>query len=252
MPRVTIVGSADAFNSAGRAHSCYLLEAKGAGQVMVDFGATALSRLKQLPREPNALDGILITHLHGDHVGGIPFLLIDAMFRARRTRPLHVLGPLGTREALDAMFRVTYGPVADYDRSFDFEIEEMAPDQGRDWLGWSIESFPADHMDPPEAPLCLRLQANGRSVAFSGDTSMCDGLWRAIEGVDLAIVECTGLQHPIGRHCAWTDWEAAFPRLSARRLLMTHLGDEVRAAAAEGRISAPGVDFAEDGMVIEL
>jgi len=246
------VGSADAFNGAGRAHSCYLLEAEGAQPIMIDFGATALARVKQLPRNPDQLAGILVTHLHGDHIGGIPFLLIDAMFRTRRQAPLHILGPVGTAAALGELMRVTYGPVADYTKPFEFVVEEMAPDQSRAWLGWSIESFPADHMDPPEQPLCLRVEAGGRRIAFSGDTSMCEGLLRALEDVDLGVVECTGLEHPIGRHCAWSDWEAELPKLSARRMLMSHLGDEVRAAAVEGRLSRPNVDFAEDGMSLEV
>ena len=249
---MTIVGSADAFNGAGRAHSCYLLEAEGAQPIMVDFGATALARVKQLPRDPDQLAGILVTHLHGDHIGGIPFLLIDAMFRTRRQTPLAILGPIGTKATLDALFRVTYGPVAEYERPFELVVEELAPDQSRAWLGWFVESFPADHMDPPEQPMCLRVGAGGRRIAFSGDTSMCDGLRRALEGVDLGVVECTGLEHPVGRHCAWSDWEAELPKLSARRMLMSHLGEEVRDAASAGRLAHPLVAFAEDGLTLEI
>src|SRR5438270_443475 len=66
--RLTIVGSADAFNAVGRSHSCYLLE--GAERpLMVDFGATALSALRRLGREPTDLGGLALTHLHGDHIG---------------------------------------------------------------------------------------------------------------------------------------------------------------------------------------
>src|SRR5438132_13048327 len=97
--RLTIVGSADAFNAVGRSHSCYLLE--GAERpLMVDFGATALSALRRLGREPTDLGGLALTHLHGDHIGGFPFLFIDGMYNARRSEALEVVGPTLARERL--------------------------------------------------------------------------------------------------------------------------------------------------------
>jgi ribonuclease BN (tRNA processing enzyme) len=252
--KLTIIGSADAFNGAGRGHSCYLVEG-GEGPVMVDFGATALSSLKRWGRRPEEVRGLLFTHLHGDHIGGLPFLIIDAMFRASRSEPLDVLGPVGTQERIESLLQLTYGPVADFPRRYETQIREIRPDQRVEWLGLQVEAFAADHMDPPEVPLCLRVSNAEGTVAFSGDTSMCAGLRAAIEGVDLAIVECTGLRHPIGRHCAWTDWAPILHELNARQLVFSHLGEEVRAAAERGELTAPPdrpIAFADDGMVFRV
>ncbi|MGF1510617.1 MAG: MBL fold metallo-hydrolase [Myxococcota bacterium] len=249
--KVTVVGSADAFNGAGRGHSCYLLEG-GRGPVMVDFGATALAGLRRLERQPGELDGILFTHLHGDHIGGVPYFTIDAMFHTGRTRPLSILGPVGTRDRLEALLRTTYGPVADYERSYALDIRELRPRERTEFLGLEITGYPADHMDPPDLPLCLRLSRENRTVAFSGDTAMTDGLLEAIDGVDLAFVECTGLAHPIGRHCAWTDWVEVGPGLTAQQVVFTHLGQDVRAAAERGHLrlnGGPPFSFADDGQV---
>ena len=248
---MTVVGSADAFNSSGRAHSCYLLEGSSfEGPVMVDFGATALARLRALGREPGELTGLLITHLHGDHIGGLPFFLIDALFNTRRTAPFQIMGPVGTRDAIDRLMRATYGELADFERPYPLTITETRPDTRVEFGGLQVATYPADHMDPPDAPLCLAVTMDGARVAFSGDTSMCDGLRAAMRDADLAIVECTGMTHPIGRHCAWTDWLAELPATSARRVVLTHLGSDVRAAAEAGSLvvaEGPPLEFAEDG-----
>jgi ribonuclease BN (tRNA processing enzyme) len=252
--RVTVVGSADAFNSAGRGHSCYLLEHTAGGPVMVDFGATALAGLRRLGRSPLELDGLAITHLHGDHIGALPFLFIDALFNERRERPFRVVGPLGTRDRIQALLEVAYGPVAEVELPFQLDLVELRPGDSAELAGFHVEGFAADHMDPPEQPLCLRFRSSDRSVAFSGDTSMCAGLLNAASDVDLLVAECTGLRHPIGRHCAWEDWVDVLPELTARRVLLTHLGANVRASAEHGDLWVEGVDlaFADDGQVYEI
>jgi ribonuclease BN (tRNA processing enzyme) len=252
---LTVVGSADAFNSAGRGHSCYIVQEQDAGPIMVDFGATALAGLKRLGRRPTDIRGFAITHLHGDHIAGFAFSWIDALFNQRRTKPLSIVGPLGTRDRLDDLLRTTYGPIADLDLPFELTIEEIAPGASASLCGFEVSAFEADHMDPPERPLCLRVSApSGRTVAFSGDTQMSAGLLEAAEGVDLLVAECTGLRHPVGRHCAWEDWVRVLPTLTARRVLFSHLGEDVRAAAEREELTVDGADFsfADDGQVVRL
>ena len=101
--RVTALGSADAFFSSGRGHTCWLVE-DSAGACAVDFGATALQSLKKLRFDPDRLQAVHFTHLHGDHIGGWPFLLVDAVYRSHRTAPLIASGPPGTRDRLHALW----------------------------------------------------------------------------------------------------------------------------------------------------
>ncbi len=254
MTQLTVVGSGDAFNAAGRRHSCYLLDGEGLGPLMIDFGATALAGLRQLGRDPASIRGFAFTHLHGDHVGGWPFLVIDGMFNGLRAGTLDVVGPVGTAARLDAHMRVAYGDVMDRDKPFTLRIREIAPGQAAAHAGATIAGFAAEHMDPPEQPLCLRVTTpSGAVVAFSGDTAMCDGLRAAADGADLLVAECSGLAPPCGRHITWQDWRASFATVRAKRILLTHLGEAVRAKVPELLREAPDhVSFADDGMLITL
>lgn len=98
--QVQFVGSGDAFGSGGRWQTCIRLAASGK-TLLMDCGATSLVALKTQRIDPNTIDAVVVTHLHGDHFGGLPFLILDGQF-SRRTTPLVVAGPPGTGARLAA------------------------------------------------------------------------------------------------------------------------------------------------------
>src|SRR5262245_37966991 len=100
--QLTVVGCGDAFGSGGRFNSCYLVES-GGKTLALDFGASTMVALKQRGISPNTIDAVVLSHLHGDHFGGLPFLMLDSQFDSRRDKPLTIIGPIGTSERLPAL-----------------------------------------------------------------------------------------------------------------------------------------------------
>lgn len=247
--RVTVIGSADAFNSGGRGNACHLVE-DGAGAFCVDFGPTALMGLKARGFEPDRLDLVMLTHLHGDHFGGLHLLLIDAQYRALRSRPLTVLGPVGTRRRIESWYRLAYGSAASK-RQFETRYVELAPGQDATVLGRRVRGFPAQHMGPRDGALSLRVRTGGATLAFSGDTSWSEALPALCRGADLLVCDCTEERGSSGQHLSWEVLEPRLTLLAARRILLAHLGPGTRQLAS-GTGSPRDTRFAEDGDSILL
>jgi ribonuclease BN (tRNA processing enzyme) len=218
---------------------------------MIDFGATALMGVRRAGFEPASIDAVAFTHLHGDHIGGFPFLVIDALYNRAQRRSFEVLGPPLTADTLQELMRITYGDVL-HELPKVTAMRELAPGEHGELVGYRIEAFAADHMAPPHRPLCLRVTApDGKSIAFSGDTQPCPGLSAAADGVELLVAECTRMAAPAGHHCTWNDWTLLAPSIRAQRLLLTHLGADVRAQLTRLRMPR-AIEFADDGLVIDL
>jgi len=254
--RLSVIGSSDAFNSGGRGNSCYWLEELNHSNMMVDLGPTALKNLKSMGRDHTALEIICFTHLHGDHIGGFPFWMLDSTYNQIRSSEIHIIGPVGVETRLMDLLRICFGDVADGPAPFDIRFTELRPGEKVSVGGWTIKGFEADHMDRPEQPLCLRVESSlGPSVAFSGDTQYCDGLFEAARNADVLVCECSAMRPPAGRHCTWEEWINYFPRLETKRLILTHLNEEMRANTHQLKVPPPcdlELEFADDGLVFDI
>ena len=105
--QVQFLGSGDAFGSGGRLQSCILVGHPG-GRFLIDCGASAMISLRRFGVDPNSIDGIFLTHLHGDHYGGLPFFILDAQLVSRRAAPLLVAGPPGLCGRLPAAMETLF------------------------------------------------------------------------------------------------------------------------------------------------
>jgi ribonuclease BN (tRNA processing enzyme) len=246
--RVTIVGSGDAFGSGGRFNTCFYLET-AKGKLLVDCGATALVGLKACAIDPNSVDGIVLSHLHGDHFGAIPFLLLDAQFLARRERPLTIAGPPGTRARLDAALEVFYPRSTANKWRFAWKVMEIELGRPTDLLGHTVTTTEVLHYSG--APSTALRLSDGKSLfAFSGDTEWVDALVSIADGADLFIVECYGYSGTLTGHLTWEVVKARLPDLRARRIMLTHMNPTMLARADEVRTA--GLLVAEDGLVLEI
>ncbi|WP_238123528.1 MULTISPECIES: MBL fold metallo-hydrolase [unclassified Xanthobacter] len=246
--RLTVVGCGDAFGSGGRGNSCYHVESADL-VLTLDFGASAPVALNRLGLDPARIDMVVLSHLHGDHFGGLPMLLLDGQFVHRRSRPLTIVGPTGTRARLDLLMEAMFAGMGRNTWRFDWRVEEVAPG-GTLALGpLTLTTAEVRHFAGPPAT-ALRLGLYGRTLAFSGDTEWTEALLPIAHGADLFICESYMFDGaPVG-HMAYTTIAAQRAALGARRILLTHMGD----AMWEQRGAVDGAHFtvAEDGLVLDI
>ncbi|MBI4365199.1 MAG: MBL fold metallo-hydrolase [Deltaproteobacteria bacterium] len=246
--RLTIVGSGDAFGSGGRLNTCFWLDT-AKGTVVVDFGASALPALKALALDPNRIDAIVLSHLHGDHFGGLPFLLLDGQFLSRRERPLLIAGPPGARARLDALLEVFFPKSGGSKWRFAWEVMEITPGEKSDVLGHSVVTAEVIHQSG--APSTAARLTDGQKVfAYSGDTEWTDALLPIAAGSDLFICECYVYAGKITGHMSWENLKSRLADLGAKRTMATHMNPTVLARLDE--LKAAGVLVAADGLVVEF
>jgi ribonuclease BN (tRNA processing enzyme) len=242
---VTFAGSGDAFGSGGRYQACIHVRGPGSGPVLVDCGATSLSALKGLGLDPGEITAVFVSHLHGDHFGGLPFLILDGQF-SRRTGPLAIAGPRGTARRLGEAMECLFPGSASAPRRFGVEVTELSPGSARTVCGVTVRCWEGDH--PSGAPaLLLRLDVAGRTIAYTGDTAWTGAVADAAAGADLLIAEAYYRDKNVPYHLRLADLDAHRDRLTARRIILTHMSADML-----GRQHEAPYESARDGLVIRL
>jgi len=243
--RVVVLGSGDAFGSGGRAHSAYLIETPHS-TVLLECGPTILQAMKGAGHDTAKIDAVLLSHMHGDHFGGVPFLLMEYLYERPRERPLTVFGPPETEARTRRLFSALYEKPAEKPLSFPLRWHEVAPGTPVDVAGLRTTPFVATHV--PE--LCCygyRIEVGGKTIVYSGDSAWTDELARQARGADLFLCECSTYETLLPIHIAYPEIAARARELGCRRLVLSHLGAEPLRRLEELKL-----ECARDGMTIEL
>jgi ribonuclease BN (tRNA processing enzyme) len=240
-----LTGSGDAFGSGGRYQACIHLQPADGSPVLLDCGATSLSALKRLGLDPGEIAAVFVSHLHGDHYGGLPFLILDGQF-ARRTAPLTVVGPPGTARRLADTMECLFPGSSTAARRFGVTVTELAPGTSATVCGTAVRAWEADH--PSGAPaLILRLTVAGRTVAYTGDTAWTGAIACAAADTDLLIAEAYYRDKDIPYHLRLADLDAHKGQLTSRRVIITHMSADVLTDD-----QAASFERARDGLVVGL
>jgi ribonuclease BN (tRNA processing enzyme) len=237
--RVTFIGSGSAFADGGRSHACIHVTAPGVS-LLLDCGGSSLPAIRR-EVDAEAIDAIAISHLHGDHFGGIPYLLIEQHF-AGRTAPLVIGGPRALGDRLRALESSLY---PDFFRKtkLHFTVREIVLSaEETEFGGALVSALPVKHVAESD-PHGLRVRVGDKVIAYSGDATWSDDLARVAKGADLFICDATFFDRDDPSHISYRTLMSHRAQLDCKRIVLTHLGAETLA-----RIGELEVDHAVDGM----
>ncbi len=246
--KLTIVGCGDAWGTNGRSHTCFRLDA-GGRCVLVDFGASAIVAWHKMGFDLLHIDAVVISHLHGDHFGGLPFLLLQSQFEVRRTQPLLIVGPPGLRARLEQAIEVFFPGIPIHGWRFDWRVEEIEPGSRMDVAGLALETTRVVHQSGGPST-GVRLAGGGKTFAYSGDSEWTPALSQIAAGADFFIVECYSGGRSVPGHLSWPELRAHLPDLKAKRIAVTHMSDS--SLARTGEFEASGVIVLDDGLVFDI
>lgn len=236
--RVTFIGSGNAFADGGRSHACIHVSAPGVS-LLLDCGGSSLPAIKR-EVDPEAIDAIAISHLHGDHFAGIPFLVIEQHYKGR-TAPLAIGGPRALSDRLRLAESALY-PDFFSETKIGFEIRETVLGPSETELGGALVSaLPVKHVAESD-PHGLRVRVGDKVVAYSGDATWSDDLPRVAKGADLFICDATYFDLDEPSHLSYRALMSHRDELDCKRIVLTHLGAEMLA-----RIGELDLDHAVDG-----
>ena len=242
--RLQFLGSGDAFGSGGRLQTCFLL-AGMSDPVLIDCGTSSLIAMKRSGVDASRIGWIILSHLHGDHFGGVPFLILDGQFN-RRMRPLVIAGPPGVRDRVESAMEVLFPGSSRVSRRFVVEFVELG-DRVASTIGpATVTPFLVEHAcgAPPYA---LRIEYGGKVIAYSGDTEWSENLIDAVRETDLFVCEAYFFDKRIKYHLDYRTLLDQRERLGCRRLVLTHMSEDMLR-----RVKDLEVEYAEDGRIIEL
>jgi ribonuclease BN (tRNA processing enzyme) len=239
--QLTVLGSGDAFSGCG-CNAGYLVD----GRALIDCGAPVPAMAKRAALDLQQLRLIMITHFHADHTFMLPVVIGACALADTPIEPgLVIAGPVGTREYVNRLLQAGFGH-----HIIDLIRDAIAPEfvilqDGDDVAiaGYRVQAHAVVHSLGPSLAYTLT-DASGTRIGFSGDTTLCPGLARAIRGCDLFVCECTGWGAPVPGGHLWSEEVA--------ELMAAHPSTTFLLSHLKERHTLPGALIAHDLLTLDV
>ncbi|SDX93695.1 Ribonuclease BN, tRNA processing enzyme [Micromonospora pattaloongensis] len=214
--RLTVLGCAGSFPGPESACSAYLVEAEGF-RLLIDFGSGSLSALQRYAGL-HAVDAILLTHLHCDHMlDACTYVVVRRYAPDGPYPPLPVYAPAGAPDRIASAYSPAEGPVDDV-----YTFYGLQP--GTFPIG--PFSVSVDRVNHPVETYGVRVEHQGRVLVYSSDTAPCEALLRLAQGADLFLCEASyldGVANPPDLHLTGREAGEIAAKAGVGKLLLTHL-----------------------------
>lgn len=214
--RLTVLGCAGSFPGPESACSAYLVE-EDDFRLLIDFGSGSLTALQRYAGL-HAVDAILLTHLHCDHMlDACTYVVVRRYDPSGPLPPIPVYAPAGAPDRIAAAYSPEEGPVDDV-----YTFYGLQPGT------FPIGPFTVtvDRVNHPVETYGVRLEAKGRVLAYSSDTAPCEALMRLALGADLFLCEASyldGMDNPPDLHLTGREAGEVATKAGVGQLLLTHL-----------------------------
>jgi ribonuclease Z len=250
MMRLWILGAGTAIPIPGYSPAGYLVQI-GKLPLLVDIGPGTLSRLAEAGFDYRLLETILVTHHHSDHTLDLVTLLqaYDSTPGWTRKDPLLLIGGSGTSKFYEQLMSAFPGVAPS---SYQLELREIE-DESLVFPSWKLKAALTGHTSNS---LGYRIEADGKSIAFSGDAVLGSGLVQLADRADVFVCECSfpGSTAPSG-HLAAEQVGYIAHQAGVKRLLLVHLYPPARESDVISQVRrefAGPVEIAFDGLELSL
>jgi ribonuclease BN (tRNA processing enzyme) len=244
--KLQFLGSGDAFGSGGRFNTCFHLTRAQGGNVLIDCGASSMVAIRKWGVDPNAVSTVLVSHLHGDHFGGLPFFLLDAQLVSRRIAPLTLAGPPGFEARLLTIMEAMFAGSTKVERKFTTTIRELALHERAEIDGLHVTPYLMKHYSGAPS-YALRVETEGKVLTYSGDTEWVEELIPAGRDADLFICEAYFFDKVMKYHIDYTTLTNHLGEIRPKRTIVTHMSAELLGRQGEVELEA-----AHDGLVVDF
>lgn len=219
---LTFLGTGNAFAPRGLCWNGFVLD----GRHMFEAPPQALQSLNRLNIDPNSIETVVLSHQHGDHFLGLPFLLLHWEYMGR-TSPVRIVAPLGTREGMLRVCELAYPGVT----NAAYGIEWLEAEAGTSLRAGGLLIEPVEVNHDPKLERCLgyHVEYGGRQLGYTGDSAMCEGVMDLARRADVLVSECASRDQQVPVHMNLVD---DIPKVRAAmagtaELILTHLGPKV-------------------------